>query len=116
MTEEFRKEYHKAARRIAENRKHKEEIMLTMGLLDKKIHETTRYLSQQEQERAAAMFARPRTAQLDEAVARLTDDVDCLRKCLQALEYSKAIRLRQMREVDGKLECDRRVMEVCRVD
>ncbi|KAG5980455.1 hypothetical protein E4U55_004017 [Claviceps digitariae] len=116
MTEEFRNEYHKAERRVAEHIKHKEEVMMTIGLIDKKIHETTRYLTQQEQERATAMFARPRTAQLDEDVARLTDDVDCLRECLKALEHSKAIRLTQMRELDGRLAGDRRVMEVCRVD
>ncbi|KAG5932970.1 hypothetical protein E4U53_001142 [Claviceps sorghi] len=116
MTEEFRKEYHNAERRVAEHSKHKEEVMLNIGLLDKEIHETTRYLTQQEQERAAAMFARPRTAQLDEAVARLTDDVECLRECLKALEYSKSISLTQMRELDGKLEGDRRVMKICRID
>ncbi|KAG6014271.1 hypothetical protein E4U54_005593 [Claviceps lovelessii] len=111
MTDEFRKEYHKAERRIAENSKHKEQIMLTIGLLDKQIHETTRCLTQQEQERAAAVFARPRTAQLDEDVVRLTDGVDCLRECLKALEHSKAARLTQMSELDGRLAGDRRVME-----
>ncbi|KAG6002758.1 hypothetical protein E4U21_002781 [Claviceps maximensis] len=116
MTTEFRKEYCKAERRIAETSKHKEDIMTNIGLLDKEIHETTRYLAQQEQERAAAMFARPRTAALDEAVARLTDDVDCLRECLKALEFSKTVSLTQMRELDGRLAGDRRVMEVCRVD
>lgn len=116
MTQEFRELCRSAERRIAETIKQKEEVMFTIGLLDKEIHETTRYLMQQEQEMAAAQFARPRTAQLDEEVARLTDDVDCLREGLKALEHSKSVSLTQMRELDGRLAGDRRVLVLCRVD
>ncbi|KAG6035964.1 hypothetical protein E4U41_005880 [Claviceps citrina] len=116
MTSEFRKEYLNAERRVAENTKNKEQVMVTIGMIDKEIHETTRFLTQQEHERAVALFTRPRTAQLDAEVARLTDDVDYLRKSLKALEHSKGVSLTQMRELDGKLEEDRRVMQTCRVD
>ncbi|KAG6089958.1 hypothetical protein E4U15_000598 [Claviceps sp. LM218 group G6] len=115
MTEESRKEYRRAGRRIAVNKLNKEHVMITVGLLDREIHETTRYLMQQEQKRAAALFARPRTARLDEDVARLTDDVDCLRDCLKALEYSKAVSLSQMHELDVKMDGDRRLMEISRI-
>ena len=90
--------------------------MVTIGLLDKEIHETTRYLAQQEQKRAVAMFTRPRTTQLDEDVARLTDGVDCLTDCLRALEHSKSVSLTQLRELDTMLAGDRRVLKICRVD
>ncbi|OAQ57400.1 hypothetical protein VFPPC_12468 [Pochonia chlamydosporia 170] len=103
----------RAEKRMAENVREKDRIIFGIGELDGEMAKTTRVLAEMEIKRAAAQFARPRTAELDADLKSLNYYVSTLTESLKALQRFRLAYVLKVKELDERLQGDRCVVQFC---